>query len=363
MIRKYAKYAGYGALWVLIIAVVVWAQLRTSEHIDTTTVSNIRIDVEQAGERTFVDSRALEEWIGTKGLSPVGSTLSKADIAQLESAVSEHTAIAEANVYLTYDGEVAIDVVQHEPIARLRIDGYDAYITADGCIVRAADGYSLPVTVVTGGYKPIFGKKYTGYVGDVIRDSIATLDSYIAELEAQKIPHFEQLQDNNKALRLVTSQRMRQGMFMSDEEFEILNNDLKRRKSEARSNYRHRKQDIEAKISALERRQEETRNKQRLLKNEYDDFMSMVSFLTHISHNKFWSAEIVQVIASGGRGKSVELSFVPRSGRFTVELGTTEEYERKLATLSRFYENGLNNIGWDKYRHISLRYRGQVVCR
>ena len=89
----------------------------------------------------------------------------------------------------------------------------------------------------------------------------------------------------------------------------------------------------------------------------------MVSFLTHISRNKFWSAEIVQVIASGGRGKPVELSFVPRSGRFTVELGTTEEYERKLATLNRFYETGLNNIGWDKYRHISLRYRGQVVCR
>jgi cell division protein FtsQ len=43
--------------------------------------------------------------------------------------------------------------------------------------------------------------------------------------------------------------------------------------------------------------------------------------------------------------------------------GNTDNLERKLATLRRFYDNGLSRIGWDKYSYISLRYDGQVVCK
>ena len=136
--------------------VVIWAEVHTTEHIDATSVSNLRIDVEQTDNHTLIDDRAVEQWLAARGITPVGTTLAKADIAGLERTIAEHTAVAEANVYLTYDGEVAIDIKQHEPIARLRVDGYDAYVTADGCIMRATEGYSVPVTVVTGGYKPLF---------------------------------------------------------------------------------------------------------------------------------------------------------------------------------------------------------------
>ena len=363
MWRKGAKYAGYVVLWVVIAVVVIWAEAHTTEHADTTSVGSLRIDVEQTDNHALIDSRAVEQWLAKRGITPVGTTLAKADIAGLERTIAEHTAVAEANVYCTYDGEVAIDIKQHEPIARLRVDGYDAYITADGCITRATEGYSVPVTVVTGSYKPLFDRDFAGYAIEVVADSIAKLDSFIAELEQQKMPFYEKLQDNNRELRVVLNQRVRKGLFMGDMEYDILYNDLKRRKSEARSLHRYRKQELEAGIVALERRQEEARRKQQLLQRETDDFEAMVAFLTYVADNDYWSAEIVQVIASGGRGKAIELQFVPRSGRFTVDLGTTEEYDRKLATLSRFYNNGLNNIGWDKYRNISLRYRGQVVCK
>lgn len=363
MWRKRAKYAGYVALWVLIAVVVLWAEGRASDHVESTTVSGLRVDVDYAGEKALIDGAAIEAWILDKGLSPVGTTLDKVDIAHLESVVSTHTAVARSNVYLTYDGEVAIDIEQHEPIARLRFDGYDNYVTADGCILRAADGYSVPVTVVTGGYKPLYGHDFAGYVADVVADSLAKLDSFIAELEAQKIPHYERLQQNTRELRVVLNQRIRKSIFMDDASYDILRNDLKRRKSEARAFHRYRKQEIESSIVALERRQEEARSKQRLLQREADDFYAMIAFLRYISTDNYWSSEIVQVMASGGRGDAIELQFVPRSGRFSVDLGTTEDTERKLATLIRFYEKGLNNIGWDRYRSISLRYRGQVVCK
>jgi cell division protein FtsQ len=59
----------------------------------------------------------------------------------------------------------------------------------------------------------------------------------------------------------------------------------------------------------------------------------------------------------------MELRFVPRSGNFVVDLGAPSDYDTKLSNLYRFYNKGLDNVGWDKYRSISLRYEGQVVCR
>jgi cell division protein FtsQ len=66
---------------------------------------------------------------------------------------------------------------------------------------------------------------------------------------------------------------------------------------------------------------------------------------------------------TGGGSEPLQLGFVPRSGDFIVDLGTTEELDTKLNNLYRFYVKGLDRIGWDKYKSISLRYKGQVVCR
>ncbi len=363
MLKRGAKYVGYVLLWLLIIVVVIWADGATREHRASTLISGISIEVEHSDDNTLIDGKAMEEWLAEQGISPVGLPIDKADISHIESTVLGHTAVAEADVYVTYDGEVAIEVLQHEPIARLRIDGYDTYVTADGCIMQATTGYSAPVTVVTGGYKPLFGSNFTGYVANIVKDSLAKLDAYITELEQQKIPYFEQHQTNNRELRVMLNERIRQGIFMGDEEYEILRADLKRRKSEARNRHRYRKQEIESGIVALERRQEEARQSKKALQREAEEFFAMVDFLRRVNTDNYWSAEIVQVMASGGNGRAIELSFVPRSGRFVVDLGSTADIDRKLATLLRFYEKGLNNVGWDKFRNISLRYHGQVVCK
>ena len=46
----------------------------------------------------------------------------------------------------------------------------------------------------------------------------------------------------------------------------------------------------------------------------------------------------------------------------TAQVGDEEEIEEKLDRLLAFYENGLRNLGWDTFRSISVKYRGQVVC-
>jgi cell division protein FtsQ len=59
----------------------------------------------------------------------------------------------------------------------------------------------------------------------------------------------------------------------------------------------------------------------------------------------------------------MEIAIVPRSGGFIVDMGFAENLVAKLGTLRYFYDRALSNVGWDKYKHISLRYNDQVVCR
>ena len=120
---------------------------------------------------------------------------------------------------------------------------------------------------------------------------------------------------------------------------------------------------MEKKFADINEQQNSIRHKQEILRHRAADFQAMIEFLAYVDANSYWSSEIVQVVAMDDRSGGIQLSIVPRSGRFIVDLGTTEELKQKLANLQRFYHNGLNSIGWERYQTISLRYRGQVVCR
>jgi CRISPR/Cas system-associated protein Cas10 (large subunit of type III CRISPR-Cas system) len=222
---------------------------------------------------------------------------------------------------------------------------------------------SAAVPVITGSYTPLFTPSYSGYAAEVVTDSLASLDKLIASLEDAKMPYYRQLDSNDRELREVLSQGVRKGIFMSDSEYEILIGAREAIKVAARERHTAKKREIEAAIAALTLAQQEARLKQRDVKKAGDDFNALLNLLKSVERSRFWSAEIVQIILNGGGNENMEVGFVPRSGNFTVDLGTATDVDTKLANLYRFYNKGLDKMGWDKYKSISLRYHGQVVCR
>ena len=275
----------------------------------------------------------------------------------------QHSAVADANVYSTFAGSVEVSVAQHEPVARLKVDGYDMYLTADGYLFPASDGYAALVPVITGSYRPIFRPDFAGYASSVVRDSIASLDSVILALEMQKVPHYELRQEYRQDLRRVLNERIRRTLFMSEYEYDKRNEELKERKTRARKENVARNKVIDAAIAALGAEQDAVGERQKQLEVIGSDFERLLSFVELVRQSKFWSSEVVQIVLDGGGTKPMEIAFVPRSGRFMVDIGFTDRLADKLSMLHRFYDDGLDNIGWNKYRHISLRYEGQVVCR
>lgn len=363
MLRRIAKYFLHLVLWCAIITAVVWASMLSKSHRDSSLVSSTDIEVVGGEKNPLIASESVNQWLKEQGVHPEGSILSKVDIATIEHIVESHSAVSSANVHTDYEGSVRIDIEQREPIARLRISGYDMYLTADGYILPSKGCHSAHVKVITGEYKPIFDSDYSGYMSTIVQDSVASLERYIAELEETKIPHLKRHIENNKALREVKRSSPKKSIFDSKEKHDILVSAYNERLGEATAQHNTNKRAIDADIMAIERAQEEALNLRRALLRQAEEFDSMVAMIRRINGDKFLCGEVVQIVVSGGKYAPMQLAVIPRSADFTIDLGGAENLEQKLVTLRRFYDKGLSRIGWDRYSRISLRYDGQVVCR
>jgi len=61
--------------------------------------------------------------------------------------------------------------------------------------------------------------------------------------------------------------------------------------------------------------------------------------------------------------KEGDLLLVPCVGDHIVELGDLNNLDDKFADLLAFYRKGLSKVGWNTYKQISLKYKGQIICK
>jgi cell division protein FtsQ len=78
----------------------------------------------------------------------------------------------------------------------------------------------------------------------------------------------------------------------------------------------------------------------------------------YIESSKLWNAQIVQVYVNN----SGDFELVPRIGPHVIIFGKLTDYKEKFDKLEIFYKEGLNNIGWNQYVKINLKYKNQIVC-
>tara|TARA_B100001057_G_scaffold336063_1_gene336842 strand:- start:9 stop:734 length:726 start_codon:yes stop_codon:yes gene_type:complete len=88
------------------------------------------------------------------------------------------------------------------------------------------------------------------------------------------------------------------------------------------------------------------------------DFMNILDLVKYISSDSLWNAQIVQIFLKDNK----EIELVPRVGNHTILLGDINNYQEKLRKLYLFYEKGVNQVGWNDYKEINLKFRNQIVC-
>lgn len=85
----------------------------------------------------------------------------------------------------------------------------------------------------------------------------------------------------------------------------------------------------------------------------------LLDIVRAIESSEFWKAQVEQINIS----REGQVQLVPRVGDHLLILGSAENIPEKLDRLLDFYSKGLDRIGWNKYRTVSVAYEGQVVCK
>jgi cell division protein FtsQ len=77
----------------------------------------------------------------------------------------------------------------------------------------------------------------------------------------------------------------------------------------------------------------------------------------YIDDNDFWRSQIEQIFVDSHN----ELELIPRVGSHIIKFGRADNLEYKFAKLKSLYRT-FNEIGWNNYKTINLKYKDQVVC-
>lgn len=361
--QRIGKILGMIALWVFVVGFVVFFQGRAKRHKATTPIHKMSVIItDSLRDEMLVSTEAVERWVAASKIPTVGVMMSEVDLSGIEKSIRNNGFVDRASAYLTYDGELRIEVSQRRPLLRMRLDGYDCYSTAEGFVFPAPKMASVYVPVVTGSYRPPVPNNYVGSVKEYIKELKQASNERIAEMQLEKKPLFEMRDTIAERDRAERRRRISKGIFEAHDNFDKRVAALKAEKAKNRRHLRYLDRENDKKIDAITARQDTEYEKQKKLQKRYEDFLKLINFVKYIESDSFWSAEIVQIIASEMSSGDIELELVPRTGRHTILFGEIARVEEKLDNLLTFYEKGLNRIGWDEFRTISIKYKGQVVC-
>jgi cell division protein FtsQ len=91
---------------------------------------------------------------------------------------------------------------------------------------------------------------------------------------------------------------------------------------------------------------------------EKEKIVDLLHLAEFISNHDFWHTQIQQIYVD----KNGEYEIIPRVGAHIIYFGNFDNYEEKFKKLYEIYKKGFSREGWNKYKSINLKYKGQVVC-
>lgn len=368
------RIVGMTLLWVFVVGFAVYYSSRSRQQCAITQVQSVRVDItDSLPDESLMSRKLVEQWIAQSGVASIGSSIDDVDLVGIEKAIRSNGFVDKASAHITYDGVLHIKVSQRKPVLRLVSSGYDCYVTQDGFVFPSPGRSAVYVPVVSGSYAPPVPRDYVGRVENHISSLIESSNERILELQHEKKPFFDrekEIKDSVKAVRrmkVVKRGIIRyRGWGESEEAFNKRVIAKRLEKNALYRRYRYWRAENDKNIAAITKRQDIEREKQKKLLKRYEDFTKLINFVKYIEKDSFWGAEIVQIVASTMSSGDLELELIPRTGDHVVEfgqVGSVDEIEEKLDKLLAFYQNGLTNLGWESFSTISIKYKGQVVCR
>tara|TARA_B100001093_G_scaffold517595_1_gene599633 strand:- start:15870 stop:16517 length:648 start_codon:yes stop_codon:yes gene_type:complete len=138
--------------------------------LDLQKCGKVQIQVDTEGDLFFINNEMVEEMIFSKEDSLIGKAYEDINIYLLEEFVNEHPNIKKAELYLTLDGTLSIDVKQREPLVRVFEGNESYYLDEEMNQFALSDQYSARVLHV-------YWNELTAFRVEILGSLIELIDS------------------------------------------------------------------------------------------------------------------------------------------------------------------------------------------
>ena len=358
MWRKIGRVLGAILGWGVVLAYVLFARHLAQEHRANQRVESVVVSMPDSTEtRRFASSEQMHKRLRSSGLKIDNRPIDSVDAVKISEYIARNGFVRDANVYVTYSGELHVDIRQHQPVSRLLCGGLNSYITEDFDVFRSPSGAAYYASVVTGSYTPRFPRNYEGnaveYYNNLIgreNDKLTKIGEEFASLKRKQ----SECNERRKELR----KDCKKPKWRSEENHKqmLVGLTLEIRKCDEELSA------LKARSGQLNRRRQIIEERKKKLYEKRIDFTNLINFVTRVGEDSFWSAEVVQFVADTTSKGEISLRLIPRSGNFVIEFGTLAQHAEKLDKLRKFYDNGLAYTGWERYKVVDVRYDKQVIC-
>lgn len=353
-------------MWAAAALYIVFAVGAARRHRSRQSVTRVEVTVvDSTANGYLVTGPTVRGWIARSGIKTVGENVDEVDLAAIERVIVDNGFVDRVRAFVTSSGVLSVEVSQRRPTVRLRFDGYDSYADGRGQVFPAPRSSSLYLPVVTGSYRPPFTSDYSGRLEDILRRRAAAAQAVIDTLEREKYPHYRKWREWRDSLKRYGRQYVSQHLLENDDAFAARVEAKRAENASYRRRYEYRMRVEQQAVDRIETRQQSERDAQKKLEKNYEDFGKLITFVERLEKDDFWRAEIVQIIVSSTAAGELDVQLIPRSGDFVIlfgAVGSQRDNDEKLARLMTFYKKGLGRTGWDKFKTVNVKYKGQVVC-
>lgn len=180
--RSMKKILTISAWSILVIGLIVSLGFVERKE-DSLPCKNLDITIEQDEENFFVQPEDIKKLIAERGDSIINQPVSTLNVPELENALNSHAAISKAEVYVTIDGEVKVDIKQRKPLIRI-IDKYNDsyYIDTEGRLMPLSDKYTAKVLIANGNFRDPYNIHYMYTIQEIKADSALRESTLVDEL-------------------------------------------------------------------------------------------------------------------------------------------------------------------------------------
>lgn len=182
---KKLKKIAFITFWCLLVAGLLVTMGFVDKEQDAMLCRGLDINVNQDNELYFIDTNDVRLLLKSRGDSIIGQPKNTVDIAGMEKALNSDAVVANAEVSVSIDGVVKVDVRQRNPVIRIiNNDGDSYYLDDEGKLMPLSDKYTMRVLVANGNLAEPYAKRYKYSIADIAKDSLLCAASRLDELFA-----------------------------------------------------------------------------------------------------------------------------------------------------------------------------------